>query len=97
MPCRNPCCSLVGKTCFPPCISGRYFAVLRSFHWSELLSCLKRCHPALVVPPAGYPEGEEVGVTQFDFTRRDSLGVELRSLDRMMGDAVDHLKKRGLI
>ncbi len=80
-----------------PRATGRYFAVLRSFHWKDIMEAVKGAHPGFEPPEKGYPDGQEVRPTQFDFTRRDSLGVSPRGLDEIMADAVKHLKERQLL
>lgn len=77
---------------------GRYFCVLKSFHWREIMEALHAVRPAFAVPPKGYADDvKEVRPTQFDHTRKESLGVKLRDLNTIMAEAVDHLKTRGVL
>lgn len=76
--------------------SGRYFGVKRSWHWREILDALHRAYPAYS-PPA-FPEDEvPVTPTQFDLSRQDSLGVELRDLDEMLTSVVSELQRRHML
>ena len=40
---------------------------------------------------------QDVKPTQFDHTRKNSLKVNLRGLDEIIGQAIEHLKHRGEI
>ena len=62
---------------------GRYFAVKKSYHWGDILGSLKKAHPSYALPETSYKPGEEVTPTQFDFTRRDSLGVQFKDVDEV--------------
>ena len=76
--------------------SGRYFGVKQSWHWREILGALERVHPDYKMPE---PDPDEVPVraTQFDLRRQDSLGVNLRGLDDIIGGLVEELKRREMI
>jgi len=77
--------------------SGRYFGVNRSWPWSEILESMAIAHtPYRDVMPPMY-EGDADIETMFDNTRRDSLGVELRSLDETLNDLVVFLKEKGVL
>ena len=76
--------------------SGRYFGVKQSWHWRDILGALERVYPAYKMP-APDPDEEPVRPTEFDLSRRDSLGVELRDLDEIIGGLVDELKRRQMI
>jgi nucleoside-diphosphate-sugar epimerase len=58
--------------------AGRYFGVDRSYPWSEILAAIKKAHPAYVMPPMY--EGEAAVPTQFDHTRKESLGVYIYNI-----------------
>lgn len=75
---------------------GRYFGVKQSWHWQDILDAVKQAHPEYVVPP--FPEDEtRARATQFDLTRQNSLGVELRGLDEIVQGVVVELKRREMI
>ncbi len=75
---------------------GRYFGVKQSWHWQDILEAVQRAYPDYVVPP--FPKGETPArATQFDLTRQNSLGVELRGLDEIVEGVVVELKRRAMI
>jgi len=76
--------------------SGRYFALKKSWHWKEILNVLSELYPAYTPPawPAGIAPAK---VTEFDFARRDSLGVELKDLDEILGALIDELQRREML
>lgn len=76
--------------------SGRYFALKQSWHWNEILNTLSQVYPAYT-PPA-WPAGTEpVKPTGFDFTHRDSLGIELKDLEDILSGLIEELQRRGLL
>lgn len=79
-----------------PEAKGRYFGVLRSFHWKEIMEAIHEVYPQFEVPPLGY-EGDDVRPTQFDHSRKESLGVQLRDLKAIFNDAINDLKARKLL
>ena len=72
--------------------SGRYFGVDRSYPWVEILSSFEKAYPKYQLPPMF--EGPRKTPTQFDHSRKESLGVKLRSLDEMTKDVVDYLHEK---
>jgi nucleoside-diphosphate-sugar epimerase len=78
--------------------SGRYFGVNKSFSWKEILGAFGEvCED---YTPPGLKEGEDYEgkvPTQFDHTRKESLGVELRPLKETLGDLVGFLREKGAI
>ena len=75
--------------------SGRYFGVNRSWPWEEILGALRSLHPAYKMPPKKFQEPNPV--TQFDTTRRDTLGVRLRGLEEIIADTLGFLKNKGAL
>ena len=69
-----------------PEAEGRYYALRESWHWNDIYRCLREIEPSLHIPPLY--EGEQVVPTQFDFTRRDSLGVQMRDIPEVLAEAV---------
>ena len=69
-----------------PTAEGRYYAVRESWHWNDVYRTLKKIEPSITIPPLF--EGEQATPTRFDFTRRDSLGVKMRDIPEILGDAV---------
>ena len=76
--------------------SGRYFGVVNSWHWRDILGALENRIPSYS-KPAVDPEEVPVKATSFDFTRRDSLGIALKSFDEMMDAIVNDLKANGVV
>ena len=76
--------------------SGRYFALKQSWHWKDILDAFGRLQPDYT-PPEWPADAEPVTPTGFDFTRRDSLGVELKDLDEILGGVIDELKRRNML
>ena len=79
-----------------PSARGRYFGLKKSWHWKDILQALGEIVDSFS-PPEYSDEVELVRPTQFDFSRRDSLGVELRDLPEILKGGVDELNRRGLI
>ncbi len=76
--------------------SGRYFGVKQSWHWRDILAALERVHPDYKAP-AWDPDETPVRATQFDLTRQNSLGVNVRGLDEMLEGYIAELKHREMI
>lgn len=76
--------------------SGRYFGVKQSWHWREILQALERACPGYKMP-APDPDEVPVRATQFDLTRQNTLGVQMRGLDEMLDGLVTELKRRSMI
>lgn len=71
---------------------GRYFAVYDSVPWQEIYAALGKHVPASVMPAP--LEGSPETPTRFDFTRRDSLGVEMRDIPTVIDETCVWLKQR---
>jgi len=76
--------------------SGRYFALKKSWHWKDILHALSQLYPAYT-SPAWPAEMEPVKATGFNFARRDSLGVELKDLEEILGGLIQELERRGML
>jgi len=73
--------------------SGKYFGINRSFPYEEIFAAYKAAYPSFYVPPRF--EGEANTPTQFDHSRKESLGVPLRSLEETLQDLVAFFRSRG--
>eukprot|EP00536_Pseudo-nitzschia_multiseries_P002781 jgi/Psemu1/184268/e_gw1.38.26.1 len=87
-----------------PEASGRYFGVNRSFSWREILGAFAEAtatstSPYRYVPPPLKPgeDYESAIATQFDHTRKNSLGVTLRPLEETLRDLVEFFVSKGAI
>lgn len=65
-----------------PDARGRFFAVCESRTWQELYALIARHVPASALPEPATRAPEPP--TRFDFTRRDGLGVPMRSVEEML-------------
>ncbi|WP_416897352.1 MAG: NAD-dependent epimerase/dehydratase family protein [Minwuia sp.] len=73
-----------------PAARGRYFGVKESRHWQDIYTELQRLMPDMVMPEPLDEEPEPP--TTFDFTRRDSLGVDIRPVPEILESAVAFAK-----
>ncbi|CAL4058719.1 unnamed protein product, partial [Meganyctiphanes norvegica] len=71
---------------------GRYFGVNQSWHWEDIYASIKKEYAGFKIPPKKYTEKNPV--TCFDNSRRDSLGVTLKSLDYIFSSTLNFLKER---
>lgn len=78
-----------------PKAEGRYFGCVKSWPWNEIMSAIKSAEPDFKIPVMF--EEEPKIPTQFDFTRRDSLGVELMGLDEIVKSTLDYMREKGHI
>jgi len=75
-----------------PDSSGRYFGVYESWHWQDIYAEIQKSLPDMKMPE---PLDERpVASTQFDFTRRDSLGVPLRDIPTMLRETIEWLRSK---
>lgn len=73
-----------------PDAQGRYFGMKESWPWRDIYAELEKLIPDMVKPE---PLAEEVKpATTFDFTRRDSLGVDMRTVPEILAVAVTFAK-----
>lgn len=73
-----------------PEASGRYYGVYDSWHWQDIYAEIKK-----ILPNMRGPEplvDQPVEPTRFDFSRRDSLGVNLRDIPTMIRETVEWLR-----
>ena len=69
-----------------PAALGRYFGVYESWHWEDIYAELAQIIDNMLMPaPLTAPK---VAPTGFDFTRRDSLGVNMRDIPTMLRETV---------
>ncbi|MBH67697.1 MAG: dihydroflavonol 4-reductase [Rhodospirillaceae bacterium] len=73
-----------------PAAAGRYFGVYNSLHWQDIYSeCLK------ILPNMKMPKpmsGIPVPPTSFDFTRRDTLEVQIRDFPTLLLQTIEWIK-----
>lgn len=73
-----------------PEAEGRYFGMKESWPWKDIYAELERLVPNMAKPE---PLSEDAKpATTFDFTRRDSLGVQMRTVPEVLAAAVAFAK-----
>lgn len=75
--------------------SGRYFGVNQSYKWEEILNTFSTVYKSYTPPPRF--EGDAKIPTQFDHSRKNSLGVTLRPLEETLRDLITFMKERNVI
>jgi len=77
---------------------GRYFGVVQSWTWEEILTMLKTVFPEYKVPPKNF--AENAVVTMFDNSRRDTLlagaygsDFALKNLQEILEETIDSLRE----
>ena len=75
-----------------PSASGRYFGVLESFHWNDIYKECQKLIPDMQMPEPLSEDLEEP--TQFDFKRRDSLGINIRDFPIIMRETIEWIKSK---
>lgn len=69
-----------------PGAQGRYFGMKASWHWKDIYAELQRLMPDMAMPEPY--TGDPAAPTGFDFTRQNSLGVQLRDVPEILESAV---------
>ena len=73
-----------------PDASGRYYGVVESWHWQDIYAALQELIPQMKMPePLSESPAQPTG---FDFSRRDSLGVQLRDVPTLLRETVEWIK-----
>ena len=76
--------------------SGRYFSLVESWHWNDILKELQGCYPNM--PKFTLYQGEDiVRPTRFDPERMNSLGVGLTGMKEILEESVEFFKSAGLL
>jgi len=80
--------------------SGRYFGVVQSWSWEDILTAVKNIVPDYKLPPKNFTEGN--AVTKFDTSRRDSLlngafgsDFKLMGLEDILRETIEYLRDSG--
>lgn len=72
--------------------SGRYFGVYDSLHWKDIYAECHRLLPEMRMPiPITEPA---VNPTGFDFTRRDSLGINVRDFPTLLRQTIEWIQSK---
>lgn len=76
--------------------SGRYFSLVESLHWNDILSTLKDIYPAIPLNTPFKYQGDDIIVpTKFNLDRMNSLGIKVMSMTNILKDSVDFFKEVG--
>ncbi|KAL7470194.1 hypothetical protein ACHAXS_013588 [Conticribra weissflogii] len=77
-------------------VRGRYFSLVESWYWNDILTTLKELHPK--IPEFQLYAGEDrVTPTKFDLGRMHSLGVEVKGVKEILRGAIEFFKEEGLL
>lgn len=72
---------------------GRYFSLVESLHWNDLLVTLKELYPGIVLDENFKYEGEDIiAPTQFNLEKMNSLGVKVMGIKEILMDSVEFFK-----
>lgn len=78
--------------------SGRYFSLVESWHWNDILSTLKELYPSISLDEHYKYEGEDiVQPTQFNLDRMNSLGVKVKSIREIFGRCISFFQSKGVL
>ena len=78
-----------------PEATGRYMSLVESLHWNDIFVMMKELHPGM--PDVPKSDGEPITPTQFDLTKMNSLGVEVRSVREVLQGCLEEFKAKGLL
>lgn len=84
---------------------GRYFGMVASWHWKDIVETIKKHYPEYSVPPSRVPSRMSDGAgSQGDAAEFENRGTPKKKplhvhhfsgLDEIIGQAIEHLKVRG--
>ncbi|KAL7543256.1 hypothetical protein ACHAXR_012562 [Thalassiosira sp. AJA248-18] len=78
--------------------SGRYFSLVESWHWNDILTTLKELYPAITLSKEFKYSGEDiVSPTQFNLDRMNSLGVTVMGMKEILRESVEFFKSVGAL
>lgn len=76
-------------------VSGRYMSLVESLHWNSIAKIMKELVPEMTeIQPC---DDEPCAPTQFDRSRQDSLGVEVRPVRTLLAEAIADLRAKGAL
>mmetsp|Transcript_15177 Transcript_15177/g.24796 ORF Transcript_15177/g.24796 Transcript_15177/m.24796 type:complete len:387 (+) Transcript_15177:66-1226(+) len=78
--------------------SGRYFSLVESWHWNDILSTLKELCPEITLDEQYKYEGDDiVRPTQFNLDRMNSLGVTVKSIKEIFEECISFFQSKGVL
>uniref|UniRef100_A0A7S2LSW9 NAD-dependent epimerase/dehydratase domain-containing protein n=1 Tax=Skeletonema marinoi TaxID=267567 RepID=A0A7S2LSW9_9STRA len=78
--------------------SGRYFSLVESWHWNDILSTLKELYPEISLDENYKYEGDDIiRPTQFNLDRMNSLGVKVKSIREIFAECISFFQSKGVL
>ena len=78
--------------------SGRYFSLVESWHWNDILSTLKDLYPSIPLDDKfKYEGGDIIRPTQFNLERMNSLGVKVKGIKEIFEECVTFFQAKGVL
>ena len=78
--------------------SGRYFSLVESWHWNDIMICLKEIYPGIDLDSKFFYEGADiVAPTKFNLQKMDTLGVKLLGIKEILQDSVKFFTDVGVL
>ena len=79
--------------------SGRYFSLVDSWHWNDILTTLKEIYPGIDIDSNSYLyEGTDIVTpTKFNLQKMDTLGVRVLNIKELLQDSVAFFKDVGVL
>mmetsp|Transcript_21596 Transcript_21596/g.33853 ORF Transcript_21596/g.33853 Transcript_21596/m.33853 type:complete len:295 (-) Transcript_21596:850-1734(-) len=78
--------------------SGRYFSLVESWHWNEILSSLQELYPNISLDEQYKYKGDDIiRPTQFNLDRMNSLGVKVKSIKEIFEECISFFQSKGVL
>lgn len=78
--------------------SGRYFSLVESWHWNDILSTLQELYPKILLDEHYKYEGDDIiRPTQFNLDRMNSLGVKVKSIKEIFEECISFFQSKGVL
>merc|ERR1719375_1739982 len=78
--------------------SGRYFSLVESWHWNDILVTLKEIYPDIDLDSNFLYEGADIVTpTRFNLQKMDTLGVKVFDIKEILQDSVCFFKDIGVL
>ena len=78
--------------------SGRYFSLVESWHWNDILTTLKELYPDIPLnTPFKYEGSDIITPTQFNLDRMNSLGVKVVPIKEILAESTNFFRDVGAL
>ena len=78
--------------------SGRYFSLVESWHWNDILATLKDLYPEIRLDePFEYKGEDAITPTKFNPERMNSLGVKAATMKEILEESLEFFKSVGAL